>query len=94
MDFLKDDLRYVNTFILTFKESDKRVTIIIMLIITPFKETQKMITSVSRMIYDYAIIWEFSQMGEPHPPFGNTSLQNIARIANAVTITLYSRVTM
>ena len=25
MDFLKDDLRYVNTFILTFKESDKRV---------------------------------------------------------------------
>jgi len=27
VDFLKDDLRYVNTFILTFKESDKRVTL-------------------------------------------------------------------
>ena len=27
MDFLKDDLMYVNVFVLTFKESDKRLTL-------------------------------------------------------------------
>ena len=27
VDFLKDDLRYVNVFVLTFKESDKRLTL-------------------------------------------------------------------
>ena len=32
VDFLKDDLRYVNTFILTFKESDKRVITIMLTI--------------------------------------------------------------
>ena len=26
VDFLKDDLQYVNVFVLTFKESDKRLT--------------------------------------------------------------------
>ena len=27
MDFLKDDLMFVNVFVLTFKESDKRLTL-------------------------------------------------------------------
>ena len=27
MDFLKDDLMYVNVFVLTFKEADKRLTL-------------------------------------------------------------------
>lgn len=54
VDFLKDDLRYVNTFILTFKESDKRVTLAL----------QSMIKLLGRMFGDQ--FWDNALIAATH----------------------------
>ena len=68
VDFLKDDLSFVNVFIITFKESDKRVT----------RGLRSMMKLLGRMFGQQ--MWSYSILSATHWSYGrrHTAVRNIS----------------